>query len=116
MPLLGYKKQFADLVESGKKRQTIRATRKRPFKVGDRLYHYYGLRTKVCRKLLESDCLVAADIVIDEKKNISVNDNRLSESSSEALAHGDGFSELEDFIDFFKTEHGLPFKGQLIIW
>ena len=47
MPILNYKKQFAPLVESG-----------------DRLYHYTGLRTKACRKLLESTCLFADRIDI----------------------------------------------------
>ena len=56
MPLIGFKKEFADLVESGAKRQTIRAPRKRPIKVGDTLYLYTGLRTKQCRKLGEGRC------------------------------------------------------------
>lgn len=35
MPLLDFKKQFAQLVESGEKRQTIRAPRKIPILKGD---------------------------------------------------------------------------------
>lgn len=51
MALLNFQKQFADLIEAGTKRQTIRAARKYPIKVGDKLYLYTGLRTKYCRKL-----------------------------------------------------------------
>jgi len=40
-------------VESGEKRQTIRAVRKRPIKVGDKLHLYSGLRTKKARNLLK---------------------------------------------------------------
>ena len=66
MPLLGFQKQFADLVESGEKRQTIRAYRKdgRDPKVGDRLHLYAGLRTKQCRKLGEAVCGVSSSVFI----------------------------------------------------
>jgi hypothetical protein len=53
MAIIGFQKQFAALVESGEKRQTIRRKGKRVYKVGDRLTAYTGLRTKVCRKLGE---------------------------------------------------------------
>ena len=51
MPALNFKKQFAEKVETGEKRQTVRAKRKRAFVVGDKLYLYTGMRTKYCRKL-----------------------------------------------------------------
>ena len=52
MPILNFKKEFAELVATGKKRQTIRATRKKPITVGDRLYLYTGLRTKGARNIV----------------------------------------------------------------
>ena len=121
MPLLGYKKQFVPLVESWEKRQTIRAIRKRPFKVGDRLYHYFGLRTKSCRKLLESDCTAADDILIDEKGDVYINGEMLLFTmSKESLAYADGFRPAGkawgQMLHFFKTVHGLPFTGQLVKW
>lgn len=122
MPLLGYKKQFAHLVELGEKRQTIRALRKRPFKVGDRLYHYTGLRTKECRKLLESDCTDVDNIFIDEKGDVYINGRCLYESAKESFAYADGFRRgfgrfcWGNMLVFFKKCHGLPFKGQLIKW
>lgn len=112
MPLLNYKKQFAPLVESGKKRQTIRAMRKRPFKVGDRLYHYTGLRTKQCRKLLESVC--------KEVNEITIYENWIDIPGKVVFpvpfARADGFRCWEDMLDFFKTVHGLPFRGQVVKW
>ena len=120
MPLLGYKKQFAPLVESGEKRQTIRAMRKRQIKSGDRLYHYYGLRTKACRKLLESDCASVDPIRIDDKGEVYVAGRVLTDSEKALLAHADGFRRFrglwEEMFEFFKTVHGLPFEGQLIRW
>ena len=58
MPLLGFKKQFAPLVEEGQKRQTIRAKRRdgRNPHAGETLFLYTGLRTKSCRKLGISGC------------------------------------------------------------
>lgn len=55
MALLGFKSIFADAVERGEKRQTIRAERKRPIKVREKLYLYTGLGTKKCRKLWKGD-------------------------------------------------------------
>ena len=51
MPSLNFKKEFVDLITSGKKRQTIRPKRKNPIKVGDKLYLFTGQRTSKCRYL-----------------------------------------------------------------
>lgn len=64
MPALNFKMQFADKVEKGEKIQTIRATRKRPFRCGDKLYLYTGLRTKYCKKIGESVCHNVEDVEI----------------------------------------------------
>ncbi len=54
MPSLNFQARFAPLVESGEKRQTIRAYRKdgRDPKRGDKLYLFTGMRTKACRPLI----------------------------------------------------------------
>ena len=44
--LIGFKKQFAHLVEFGEKTQTIRVFPKRVPKIGETAYLYTGLRTK----------------------------------------------------------------------
>jgi len=57
MALLGYTiPETKEKVRDGSKRQTIRKLRKRPIKVGERLYHYWHLRQKDCEKLRESIC------------------------------------------------------------
>ena len=53
MVAFSFKAQFADLVASGKKTQTIRQTARA--KPGDRLQLYTGMRTKKCRKLVDPD-------------------------------------------------------------
>lgn len=120
MPLLGFKKQFAHLVENGTKRQTIRAKRRdgKDQRVGETLYLYTGLRTKHCRKLGEEICKSVEEITIDYN-GINVSGNWLSVSERDALARADGFTCFQDMKEFFKNEHGslqAGFSGLLIKW
>ncbi len=125
MVSLNFKKQFADDVRSGRKKQTIRAMRKRRFKVGDKLHLYIGLRTKRCEKLVDSDpiCLECSTInilsafgPIHLKPSGSEDWQYLSNAESEALAQADGFRSLVDLLIFFNDHHQFPFVGQLIKW
>ena len=113
MPALNFKKEFADLVESGQKTQTIRQVRKRPIKPGDMLYLYTGMRTKSCQKLGEARCLSIAPIVIFPDGWVNV--DRV-EFPASMIAYKDGFNSVEDFINFFLKQYGLPFCGDLIKW
>lgn len=115
MPLLNYKPQFAILVESGGKRQTIRAQRKYPVKHGDRLYHYTGLRTKASRKLGESDASMVQEITI-KNRTVLIDGQSLYLPSIEELARLDGFESVDAFFEFFDASHEAPFRGQLIGW
>ena len=125
MPLLGFKKHFAPMVENGIKahpdpavkikRQSIRAKRKdgRNPHPGDRLYLYTALRTKSCRKLGIVTCQSVEEIII-ESHGINVAGEWLWDK--EALARADGFDSFEQLLAFFEKEHGLPFWGLLIKW
>lgn len=119
MPLLGFKKKFAPLVENGAKHQTIRAKRRsgRNPQVGDRLYLYTGLRTKQARKLGEVICKSVEEITIDYL-GINVAGEWLSISERDAIAQADGFTCFQDMKEFFDKEHGLKdgFSGLLIKW
>jgi hypothetical protein len=56
MPAYNFQKQFAPLVQSGEKRQTIRTLGKRSHaQPGNKLQLYTGMRTKQCRKLVDPD-------------------------------------------------------------
>jgi len=116
MPALSYKARFAPLVESGQKRQTIRARRKREFKIGDRLYHYTGMRTKACRKLLENECCQALDIMIDGVVVVIDHGIPLDADQRHMLARADGFKSYAEMEKWFGETHGFPFSGQLIAW
>jgi hypothetical protein len=115
MPLLNFKKQFVQKILSGKKKQTIRAMRKRPFRVGDRLYLYTGCRTKQCKKLGEAVCTKVDRIEIPEEIcKTKINDIIPCGVDIIEMAHKDGFDHIQLFIDFFKKR--LPFTGQIIYW
>ena len=130
MPSLNFQKQFAPAVKAGIKRQTIRANGKRkPFKKGDTLYLFTGMRTRSCErlgtekcksavpfKIIQYDTVIATmyKIIIGEGFN-AVQYNHCSKEIAQ-LAKDDGFRSVIDFIYFFKNTHGLPFHGQLIKW
>lgn len=118
MPALNFKKEFTDKILSGQKRQTVRAMRKdgRNPKPGQTLYLYTGMRTKGCRKLREVLCKNATALHIGEHHTVVKGVYALEPSQIEAFAKDDGFMNMNDFFDFFKKTHGLPFYGLLIEW
>lgn len=124
MPALNYHKQFAPLVESGAKLQTIRAMRKVPIKQGETLYHFTGMRTKYCRRLGVSTCSSALGIDIIRTPAIRAvylqvgpggGQYRMQNTEIADLAKKDGFPDLDTFWNWF-TNSSTHFTGQLIAW
>lgn len=113
MPAYNYKARFADDVENLRKRQTVRLKRQRPTKPGDTLYHYTGMRTKTCRKLLEIKCKSVTPVDLDENGNLWVDNKLLTIDETVAFAQADGFDGLNQFFDFFEDHYGLPLFGEL---
>lgn len=121
MPSLNFQKQFAPLVESGEKRQTIRAMRKRPFKEDDTLYLYTGLRTRHTKKIGEYNVDLLREVKFDRKTFAwllprgdwwSLGAGVMADK----IAEMDGFEDYQSLCDWFEKAHGLPFHGQLIRW
>lgn len=136
MPSLSYKGRFVEYVEEGLKpkpkgrvkRQSIRNLRKRLFKKGDTLYHFYGMRTKWCRRLGQSVC-EQADLIEIKSKSIFLitQQNELvtvikkitHPDKLNEFAYADGFESWSDMVRWWKITHGskcFPFRGQLIKW
>jgi hypothetical protein len=122
MPALNFKKQFVKAVllglrrKPGGKRQTIRAMRKRPFVAGDEVILFTGMRTKKGRFLGNALCKLARPLRMDRRGNVFVAGCRLRNLQLVMLALADGFDSVASFRDFFRTTHGLPFRGQFIVW
>jgi hypothetical protein len=126
MPDLNYSLPFAPLVASGQKRQTIRAMRKRPFVVGDALFHYVGMRTLACMRLGTSvaEDVLGIDILKDRAGRMLTfredspngGQRRLSHDEVDELATLDGFQSSAAFYAWFLPGTSFHFVGQLILW
>ena len=100
--------EFADLVASGKKCQTIRQSLR--CKVGDRLQLYTGQRTKECRKLITPDpvCINTQVIMLLLDDFGAISDD---------FAQADGFKDGKEMQFWFRNKYQTPvFRGVLIKW
>lgn len=126
MPALNFKAQFADDVEFGSKRQTVRAPRKDGrdhCKVGDTIKLYTGMRTKACRLLGEAKVtsirkiwMDGVSMTLDGQHVPSAVYDRHSPMTDNEFAEADGFDSFMDMADWFRNVHGLPFEGVVIAW
>lgn len=127
MPQLNFSPQFAPLVESGTKRQTIRAMRKNPIRLDDTLHLFTGLRTKQARRLLPPQKCTAALLIgirwkpVKNSKYQSLeirlqHKGKLNASEVWELMKADGFFSREEFAAWFLPKGTNEFKGQLIKW
>ena len=66
MVAYSFNKGFVDPIASGRKRQTIRAPRRRHAQIGEQLQLYTGMRTKACR-LIRDDvvCVGLGEVRFD---------------------------------------------------
>ncbi|RBO54645.1 hypothetical protein DSD19_04515 [Rhodovulum sp. BSW8] len=126
MPALNFKKQFADDVAYGIKRQTVRAPRKdgrAHCKVGDTIKLFTGMRTKSCRLLGEARVTSIKTIWMDGvsmKLNGEVLPScivdRDGPMTDNEFAKADGFEGFTEMANWFGEVHGLPFEGVVIRW
>ena len=120
MPAINFQPRFADLVESGRKTQTIRKSNR--FKVGDTVQLYTGQRTKQCRKLGEGVVTSVRPIGIGRDKNgapfvrLVWPNGRDNFLNTVDIAMLDGFETAQEMVTWFEEQHGLPFDGWLIKW
>ena len=119
MVAINFRKQWAEAVASGEKRQTIRAPRKDSrahCKIGDSLQLYVGMRTKGCHKLADATCTDIEPVYIEVDGSIRLGDAKLTEVGANKLARADGFKNASGLLVFFSEVHGLPFEGSVIYW
>jgi hypothetical protein len=131
MAAYNFKERFVPMILDGSKTQTIRANRKGRqghAKRGDRVYLYYGMRTKWCRKLGEGICEFAQPIRITEDEIYSgQHPLHLFKGLKDRFAWLDGFrpegttlenpiGAFELMLKFWRQTHSLPFEGTIIYW
>lgn len=106
--LFNFKKQFAPLVESGQKRQTVRANRKdgRLPRVGDTAKCFTGLRTRGARLLIAAPVIEVSRVLIDFKEcTLATDRGRLGMKESQEFARDDGFRSFGDMLEWFRSNH-----------
>lgn len=130
MVALNFKAEFADDVEEGRKRRSIRSPRKdgRVPKKGEPAHLFTGMRTKKCRKLRLATVTRVRPVEIDhtgvklEGRALFAGDAPAYQGAPDPeaydgdFARADGFDSFSDMADWFAKTHGLPFKGNLIEW
>lgn len=129
MPAYNFQSRFADAVQHGEKRQTIRAIGKRRHaRPGQPIQLYTGMMHKTCRKLIDPDPICTdVHLVRIEKFPAKNKDERafyqmyldgkaMFRHEVRELAIKDGFACEELFFVFFDKTHGMPFEGVLIRW
>lgn len=103
--------QFVEAVSTLRKRQTVRADRKRHARPGEPIQLYAGMRTKYCRKLVQIDPIVLdvrhISIVLSPSASrivlgIEINGIPLCGEEIEAFAAADGF-DPDDLVDGYST-------------
>lgn len=122
MVALNFQPQFAEAVESGRKRQTIR--RQARCMAGDKIQLYTGQRTKSCRKLGDAVCtrvrpvrIEATQMFLDGERLLAGNAERdeLGDRDND-FARKDGFDGFCELSDWFANRYGLPFEGFVVSW
>jgi hypothetical protein len=125
MGLYNFKERFAPFILDGRKRHTIRATRKVPDRVGNIAHLYVGLRTKwsfllgrfPITKIEPIEILhgcTCKQISCEHSVRVLVAEQELSTDEREKLARLDGFEDFTEMKAFWKGR--LPFKGEIIHW
>lgn len=121
-----FQSQFAELVTTGLKRQTVRAPRKRWPNVGDlidcRVWTGAPYRSKqrhLCHGRITMACscrITAFDVlIVPAPSNRGATWRELS-SGNEDFAVADGFKDFASMVAWFAETHGLPFEGMLVKW
>ena len=115
-----FKPQFADLVASGQKCQTVRPIPTRMPVAGDtiscRTWSDKPYRSKQ-RLLAEGTITQVSPITITEDRIFLNPRQRLTvHPNKEEFAISDGFKSWPDMRAWFEKQHSLPFTGILIRW
>lgn len=123
MVAINFQTRFADDVQLGIKRQTIR--RRARCKPGDSIQLFTGMRTKSCRKLGEAIChrvrsvRICDTVVWLDGKQLYVGDARHDDlrNCDNDFARLDGFPGFMEMAEWFRDRYGkLPFDGFVIEW
>lgn len=114
-----FKPQFAALVESGGKLQTVRPTPKRMPRAGDtislRAWSSLPYRSKQ-RVLREAVITSVVPFSILASGLFVIDNEQRPVWEADDFARQDGFRDANQMLVWFEANHGLPFEGIVIYW
>jgi len=121
MAAYNFQKRYVALIESGQKRQTIRARRKNGYVpiAGEVLRLYQGMRTRACKLICEVSVTEVLPIVVNTGNgcaDVVLRCERLTDAQVLDLAKSDGFRDVRDFAEFFNQKYGDELNAYLIRW
>jgi hypothetical protein len=122
MPAYNFKPRFIEPIKAGTKTQTIRPVgRRRHARPGERIQLYTGMRTSVCKKILERDpiCISVQSCVLDFRGRVRpvivVDGRQLSFANMIEFAKRDGFDSLKEMGEMFCEIYGPLRDGMVVI-
>lgn len=114
MVAINFSAQFADRVQRGEKRQTIRRGRK--CEAGAALQLYTGQRTKACRKLGDAVCKDITYVGLTAR-GVTLGDKSKFPSDIDEFARADGFADYAEMWKWFSERYETnSFTGYVIRW
>jgi hypothetical protein len=113
-----FKPQFAPLVESGAKLQTVRPTPKRMPRFGDviSLRAWSGKPYRSKQRVLREATIINVQPIVISDGAVDLDGLSLRVSEIIQFAQADGFEGASAMLDWFRATHGLPFVGIVITW
>lgn len=132
MVAYSFRARFIDPILSGRKRQTIRAHRKRHARPGEELQLYQGMRTKRCQLIGRAVCdrTDNIEITFSPKSDIVTINGAIVRHEQiwlDAFARRDGFRDWAELREFWRAEHpgvfedidagqAMAFMGVIVAW
>ena len=115
MTAFSFKPYMAPKILDGTKLSTIRSTKR--CEVGDTMQLYTGMRTKKCKKLKDVVCIGVAPIMIREPDIWAIIGKIEGNIHPANVLHlQEGFKNAQEFLEFFRQEYGLPYRGWIHAW
>jgi hypothetical protein len=119
MVAYSFQSRFVAPIAEGRKRQTIRAERKRHAQVGEVMQLYFGMRTRACRLIGRAMCSQVTPIRLNLAADLIDAGGMLHAwDELDAFAVNDGFTDWADLKAFWAHAHpSTPiFSGIMLRW